>query len=81
VAGLLDSAQLGESFGALFDAAVQPTRAFRLSRAGRARDPERLVWITEEFGKEVRYDHEPLTGFWRRVLSMLLRAFAPEDLL
>lgn len=81
VALLLESPQLGTRLGTLFDDAVRPARAFRVALARPAGEPAQLVWITEEAGKEARYDREPLTGFWRRLLSKLLRAFAPEDLL
>ena len=81
VAVLLESAQLGARLGALFDDAARPARAFRVSRAGPPGEPAQLVWITEEAGKEVRYEQEPLAGFWRRLLSKLLGTFAPEELL
>jgi putative cardiolipin synthase len=80
VAVLLESSELGARLGTLFEEAVRPTHAFRVERAGRGQETE-LVWITEEAGKEVRYDREPLAGFWRRLLAKLLGAFAPEDLL
>ena len=80
VAVLLESTELGGRLGTLFDEAVRPARAFRVERAGRGQETE-LVWVTEEAGKEVRYDREPLAGFWRRLLAKLLGAFAPEDLL
>ena len=80
VAVLLESTELGGRLGTLFDEAVRPARAFRVERAGRGQETE-LVWVTEEAGKEVRYDREPLAGFWRRLLAKLLGVFAPEDLL
>ncbi|TAK83573.1 MAG: phospholipase D family protein [Betaproteobacteria bacterium] len=79
VALFLESPELGARLGALFDAAVRPAVAFRvrLETAGQDRT---LVWTTEQDGKELRYDHEP-ASLWRRFLSTLLGAFAPEDLL
>jgi cardiolipin synthase C len=74
---LIESRALGEQLGTLFDAAVQPTRAYRVTLAGPEAD---IVWIANEDGKEVRYDHEP-AGFWRRLFSKLLGVFAPEQLL
>jgi putative cardiolipin synthase len=76
----VESAQLGERLGMLLDDAVRPSLAFRVHLANTGPDRTALVWITEEGGKEVRYDHEP-AGFWRRLLSALLGAFAPESLL
>jgi putative cardiolipin synthase len=80
IAMLLESAELGARLGALFEEAVQPAHAFRVALAGPGEETG-IIWISEEAGKEVRYDHEPLAGFWRRLLSKLLGAFAPEDLL
>ena len=80
IAVLLDSASLGAHLGALFEETVQPAHAFRVVLAGPGEEAG-IVWVTEEDGKAVHYDHEPLTGFWRRLLSKLLGAFAPEGLL
>jgi hypothetical protein len=40
-----------------------------------------LQWQSEERGLVVHTDHEPQAGLWRRALSRLLRAIAPEELL
>jgi putative cardiolipin synthase len=80
LAVLLESAEFGAHLGALFEEAVRPAHAFRVALAGPGEETG-ILWITEEAGKEVRYDREPLTGFWRRLLAKLLGAFAPEDLL
>ena len=80
IAVLLESAEFGVRLGALFEEAVRPTRAFRVALAVPGEETG-IIWISEEAGQEVRYDHEPLAGFWRRLLSKLLGTFAPEDLL
>jgi putative cardiolipin synthase len=80
VALFLESRELGGRVGTLFDEAVRPALAFRVQLAKTEQDQTALVWITEEDGKEVRHDREP-AGFWRRLLSALLGAFAPEGLL
>jgi putative cardiolipin synthase len=80
VALLVQSPYLGERLGALFDEAVRPAHAWRVTLEKSGEQQTELVWITEEDGKEVRYEHEP-AGFWRRLLAALLGAFAPEDLL
>jgi putative cardiolipin synthase len=80
IALLLESPQLGARLGSLFEQAVQPAHAFNVKLAGIGPDQMELVWITEEDGKPARYDHEP-AGLWRRFLSQLLGALAPEDLL
>lgn len=79
VALFLESPALGARLGALLDAAVQPARAFRLTLE-KTGEEQAVVWTTEEGGKEVRYASEP-ASWWRRFLSALLGAFAPERLL
>ena len=82
--GLLsESAELGAIIGQLFDDAVRPARAYRVSllaveEAGQARQ---LQWTTEEQGAPVSYAQEPGAGFWRRLFSRLLGMVAPQDLL
>lgn len=78
---LADSPELGTTIGRLFDDAVQPTRAFRVSLATPPTPSADLLWATEENGRSVLYDEEPLVGFWRRLFSRLLGLVAPEDLL
>lgn len=80
LAMLLESTELGARLGALFEEAVRPAHAFRVALAEPGEETG-IIWITEEAGQEVRYDREPLAGFWRRLLSKLLGALAPEDLL
>ena len=80
VAVLLESAQIGASLAAIFEVAVRPAHAFRILLTGVAPEPATLLWITEEDGKEVRYDQEP-AGFWRRFFSSVLGSLAPDELL
>lgn len=78
---LAESSELGELIGRLFDDAVRPARAFRVSLAGPDGGHVQTLWTTEEAGQPVTYDAEPLVSVWRRVFSWLLGAIAPEDLL
>lgn len=78
---LADSPELGETIGRLFDDAVRPARAFRVMLVDAPGAAPHLRWTTEENGRPVEYDTEPLTGLWRRVFSRLLGAIAPEELL
>ena len=80
VALLLESAALGARLGALFDEAARPAHAFRVELATAGDEDAQLLWITEEHGETVRYEHEP-GGLWRRFFSTVLRWLAPEDLL
>lgn len=38
-----------------------------------------LEWVTREDGKEVRYDKEPETSFWKRFSTEFLSLFVPES--
>jgi putative cardiolipin synthase len=76
---LVESRELARSIGGFFEEAVHPERAFRLIPS--ADDAARIVWIGEDGDAEVRYDGEPLTTFWRRLVTDLLAAVIPEHLL
>jgi putative cardiolipin synthase len=78
---LIDSPPLAAQLTALFDEAVAPSRAFRVMRAEGGDASAPLVWHTEDDGRPVQHPHEPLTSVWRRALSRLLQAIAPEELL
>jgi putative cardiolipin synthase len=78
---LADSTELGETIGRLFDDAVRPARAFRVSLDSDQDHAVQMRWTTEENGQPVLYDVEPLVSVWRRLFSRLLGIIAPEDLL
>jgi hypothetical protein len=44
-------------------------------------DHNRLVWVTHEGGKEVRYSSEPQTSFGKRLKSSVLSVLPIEGLL
>lgn len=78
---LIDSPAFGAIVGQLFDDAVQPARAFRVTRREGPPDAVLLRWTTQDDGRPVDHDIEPLAGWWKRALSVLLQALAPEELL
>lgn len=78
---LIDSAEFGAALGTLFDDAVQPARAFRVTRHTSPDGEMQLRWTSEEDGRTVQFDGEPFASRWKRVLSSLLEALAPEELL
>ena len=78
---LIDGLDFGASLGRLFDDAVQPARAFRVTRRDGPPDALLLRWTTQDDGREIEFDTEPLAGGWKRALSVLLQAVAPEELL
>jgi putative cardiolipin synthase len=82
------SEKLNTEMGAFLDspvlaagmpAALEPTlatEAYRLELQG-----NRLIWITQEGGREVRYYHDPATSLWRRLKTGLLGFLPIEGLL
>ena len=81
VAVLIESAVLGGQLGALFDEAASPDEAFRVELTERGNESAPLAWTGREDGKLVRYSNEPLASWWRRFISSVLGALAPEELL
>jgi len=81
VAVVVDGPVLAERLGELFDSAVLPENAFRVALSDPGRADSQPVWTVKGNGKTVRYEKEPLAGFWRRAAASLLGAFVPEDLL
>jgi len=81
VAVLAESTVLGEQFGPMFDEATSPDQAFRVELAEPGNETAPLVWTGDEAGMVVRYTSEPLASWWRRAVSALLGALAPEELL
>jgi putative cardiolipin synthase len=81
VAVSVETAALGAQLGELFDEAASPDQAFRVELARRGDERSPLVWTGEENGKPVSFTSEPLAGWWRRFVSALLGALAPEEML
>jgi putative cardiolipin synthase len=81
------SEALAEQAARLFEESTSLRRAFKVTLKssteanGSPSADNRLEWITEENGKEVRYFHEPETGLWRRMTLEILSLFAPEKML
>ena len=51
------------------------TKAYRVVLT----DEDELQWVTLEDGKEVRFDVEPETGFWKRFGAGFMSVFVPES--
>jgi putative cardiolipin synthase len=81
VALMIESAILGGQLGALFEKATSPEQAFHVELTEPGNGNSALVWLAREGGQPVRYSREPLASWWRRAVSSLLGALAPEELL
>ena len=81
VAVLIESAVLGDQLGTLFEEATALDQSFRVELTEPGNENAPLAWTGKEDDKMVRYTSEPLASWWRRLVSGLLGALAPEDLL
>jgi len=81
IAVLIESPVLGQQLGTLFEEATALDQAFRveLVEPGDAKAP--IAWNGREGDKPVRYNSEPLAGWWRRFVAGVLGPLAPEELL
>jgi len=70
---IIDSPELAEQTAARFEAMTQPANAYLLALRPQAHGKPRLVWRTQEAGKDVEYVREPSRSPWRRFAVRLLR--------
>jgi putative cardiolipin synthase len=77
---IVDSPELAGELASLFDEGADLEHAFKVEFE-QTRDNQTLVWTTQQDGKTVRFDVEPMTGptlsLWRAVLGLLI----PEHML
>ena len=78
---VVESSELSSRLASFFDESVEPDHSFRVMLRNPQRDDQALVWITEGQRGEVRYESEPLAGFWKRLWSGVLAIVVPESLL
>ena len=80
VAVLINSAVVGEELITIFDEAVQPTHAYRLTMTEDGSTGRAINWTAIEGGESVRHDTEPASA-WRQMQAEFLFMFTPDDLL
>lgn len=76
----IDSPELAGDLAALFGEASDMNHAFKVGMNPPTGSGAR-EWLTEEGGKSVRYDVEPMTELWLRAWRDLLGALIPEHML
>lgn len=76
----IDSAELAADLAALFEEGSDLAHAFKIE-LNNTDGTDALVWRTDEGGKTVRYDAEPMAGPWLRLWRGVLGALIPEHLL
>ncbi len=69
---IVESPALGQKMAQDFDRYIDDV-AFRLELEKSQSGAEHLVWYGHIDGQSVRYEHEPLTGFWQRLSISLLK--------
>ena len=84
----VQSREIAEQAARIFEARTSPDRSYRVTfetespqREGTPIEDMRLIWVTEENGKMVRYDTEPMTDIWERIGVEILSWFVPEEML
>ena len=72
---IIDDPALAAEVGEYMDAGVRMSNSYRLSLDA---DGD-VAWETEVNGKQVRYDTEPQTTFWKRLVADLARILPVES--
>jgi putative cardiolipin synthase len=76
---LVESDELAARVLAYMDDGVRPENSYRVMLETDAETgTERLVWITEVDGEEVRYYSDPEVSFWRRFSTWFMGLFPVE---
>ena len=78
---LLESVVLGGRLHALFEEATSLDQTFSVELTEPTDEQSALAWIGREHNRPVRYTSEPLASWWRRLVSGVLGALLPEELL
>ena len=76
----LESPELAADLVALFEEGTDLRQAYKVEQI-KTGDVRSLTWLAEEGGQAVRYDVEPMAGFWLRLWRDFLGAVIPERLL
>ena len=69
---IINSPEFADQVLSYMETGVQPANSYRLELESDESGTERLVWITETDGEEVRYYSEPEVGIWRRFTTWLV---------
>lgn len=74
---VISSPELAAHTVVIFVMTTSPTQTYRVT----LREGRRLVWITEENGRQVHYHKEPMVKPWRRFCMRLDSFITPESVL
>jgi putative cardiolipin synthase len=73
----IESPEIAGQASGIFDKAIAPEYCFKL----KLDENSHIIWTAEVDGKEVEYDHDPMTSSWRRFSAGFMSIFVPESLL
>jgi len=73
----VESSEIAGQVVGLFENGTMPQYCFKVTLS----DDSRLIWKTQEEGREVVYTHDPMTSVWRRFSVGFMSVFVPESLL
>lgn len=77
---VLESPELAAELAALFEEGTDARHAFKVELNGTG-ETQALAWSTEEDGKPVRHESEPMSTAWQRLWRGVLGTLIPEHLL
>jgi putative cardiolipin synthase len=81
------SPEIAEQAAHLFESRTTPEKSYRLvlvdddGNPGGKEGEQTIAWVTEEEGRKVVYDEEPMTDFWDRLFVKIMTWLIPEDIL
>jgi cardiolipin synthase C len=77
IALLITCAPLAAKVARFIENGMSPANSFHLALAG----DDDVVWIAEDKGQVVRFEHSPITGWWRRFEAGFFSLLPIEELL
>ena len=72
---IIDSPLIAKQISSRFDAMTQPGNAYKLLLSPQ----KRIVWLTQEKGKEIEYHAEPARNDWQRIEADALSLLPIDD--
>lgn len=76
---VVESPELSRQVAEYIEEGMLPENSYRVVLESDQEGGERLVWITEQDGKEVRYYSEPGAGFWRLFSAWFMSLLPIEE--
>lgn len=78
---LVDNKDLAHQVMKMFAGITQKRNSYFLLLEGEEHEKRKIVWVSEEKGKSIKYYSEPEVGVWRKVSVYLMQLLPMEELL